>query len=192
MDPRSGPRLPASPGTPLSVPAASRRKAPPGALHTRRPALTAQVVGPLVQHALHGARGPLTAPARRGDAGPASHPGPGSGVTATAWEHQLWVPGGCACAWRCRCGRGRAAARETERGEGGAAPVVAVAGAFLRPLSPQRPPRRARACPLRRAHAPKSTPGFGRGAEGLAGGRGSDAHAGGRSPLGSRLQGSSF
>lgn len=60
-----------------------------------------------------------------------------------------------------------AAERPPERGEGGAAPEAAVAGAFLRPLSPQRPPRRARACPLRRAHAPKSTPGFGRGAEGL-------------------------
>lgn len=24
---------------------------------------------------------------------PASHPGPGGGVTATAWEQQLWVPG---------------------------------------------------------------------------------------------------
>lgn len=31
-----------------------------------------------------------------------------------------------------------------------------------RPLSRQRPPRRARACPVRHAHAPKSTPGFGR------------------------------
>lgn len=91
-------------------------------------------------------------------------------------------PGGCACAWRSRCGRGRAAARE--RGEGGAVPVAAVAGAFLRPLSPQRPPRRARACSLRCAHAPKSTPGFGHCAEGLTGGRGSDAHAGGRSPMG--------
>lgn len=84
---------PRRPGTPISVRAASRGRAPPGAGHTPKPALTAQVVGPLVQHALHGARGPLTAPARRGDTGPASHPGPGGGVTATAREHQLRVGG---------------------------------------------------------------------------------------------------
>lgn len=82
--PRGGPGLRASPGTPISVRATSQRRAPPGAPHTRRPALTAQVVGPLVQHALHGACRPLTAPARCGDTGPASHPGPGGGVTATA------------------------------------------------------------------------------------------------------------
>lgn len=156
-----------------------------GAAHTRRPALTAQVVGPLVQHALHGARGPLAAPARRGDASRPHILGPGAGSPRQPGSTSFGSRG-CACAWRGRCGRGRAAAREDE---GGAAPEAAVAGAFLRPLSPQRPPRRARACPLRRAHAPKSTPGFGRGAEGLAGGRGSDAHAGGRSPLGFRLPG---
>lgn len=102
--------------------AASRGRAPPGAPYTGRPALTAQVVGPLVQHALHGARGPLTAPARRGDAGPASHPGPGGGVTATAWEHQLRVWGLrlrlAQSVWTRQSGR-RREAREARPGGGG-------------------------------------------------------------------------
>lgn len=85
---------------------------------------TAQVVGPLVQHALHGTRGPLVAPARRGDAGPASHPGPGGGVTATAWEHQLRVPGAAPAPGAVGVD---AAERPPERGEGGAGGAAPVA-----------------------------------------------------------------
>lgn len=108
---RSGLGLRASPATPHSVRAASPPRAPPGAPHTRRPALTAQVVGPLVQHALHGARGPLTAPARRGDAGRPHILGPGAGSPRQPGSNSFGSRG-CACAWRGRCGRGRAAARE--------------------------------------------------------------------------------
>lgn len=156
--------------------------------HTEARALTAQVVGPLVQHALHGARGPHAAPARRGDTGPASHPGPGGGVTATAEEHQLRGRG---LRLRLRLARSVAvdeAERPPERGEGGAAPEAAVAGRRLSAATELTAPAPARSRMLiaprarARARSPKSAPGVWPRRRG-AGGRGAEADVGsGSSP----------
>lgn len=125
-----------------------------------------------------------------GDTGPASHPGPGGGVTATAEEHPLLVGGlrlrRARSAWTRRSGP-RSKAREARPLE-------------RRSRAPYRGHRAHSARPDALAHAhcaartlPIPRRGFGRGAVGLSGWRGAVADVGSSgSFLGSSLQGPAF
>lgn len=104
-----------------------------------------------------------------GTPGPASHPGPGGGVTATAEEHQPLVRVSAPAPGAVGVNR---AERPAERGEGGAAPEATVAGRLYlgHRAHSARPGALAHAhCAARTLPNPRR-PRFGRRAVGLEGG----------------------